>query len=297
MKKYIPTIIFTIIFLAGLSVMFYPTVSDFVNSRNSSQAVARYEDAVAALDPEDYTKELEAARAYNNYIESLGSLSLAVELETADESGLYHDLLNVMGNGVMGVIKIPSIQVSLPIYHTTEDSVLQVGAGHYVGSSLPVGGMGTHSILTGHRGLPSAKLFTDLDQLQIGDQFYIRVLRDVLAYQIDQIEVVLPEEVEGLSILADGDFVTLVTCTPYGINSHRMLIRGVRVPYAGEEVQEAVSPIRAIEERADKIDKTPIILVAIVVVIIGLAVFLRRRKRGWRDGVKDEAEKEKKQEV
>lgn len=281
MKKYIPTIIFTIIFLTGLSVMFYPTVSDYVNSRNSSQAVARYEDAVAALNPEDYTKELEAARAYNKYIESLGSLSLAVEMETADESGLYHELLNVMGNGVMGVIKIPSIQVSLPIYHTTEESVLRAGAGHYVGSSLPVGGMGTHSLLTGHRGLPSAKLFTDLDQLQIGEQFYIQVLGDVLAYQIDQIEVVLPEEVEGLSILADQDYVTLITCTPYGINSHRMLIRGIRVPYAGEEVQEAVSPIRVIEERAAKMDKTPIILVAVVVVIMGSVVFLRRRKRDW----------------
>lgn len=281
MKKYIPTFIFTIIFLTGLSVMLYPTVSDYVNSRNSSQAVARYEDAVAALAPEDYAKELEAAQAYNKYIEGLGSLSLAVEMETADESGLYHELLNVMGNGVMGVIKIPSIQVSLPIYHTTEDSVLQVGGGHYVGSSLPVGGMGTHCILTGHRGLPSAKLFTDLDQLQIGDQFYIRVLGDVLAYQIDQIEVVLPEEVEGLSISVDRDYVTLVTCTPYGINSHRMLIRGVRVSYAGEEVQEAVSPIRAIEERAAKMDKTPIILVAVVVVIMGLAVFLQRRKREW----------------
>lgn len=281
MKKYIPTIIFTIIFLTGLSVMFYPTVSDFVNSKNSSQAVARYEDAIAALNPEDYTKELEAAQAYNKYIESLGSLSLAVEMETADESGLYHELLNVMGNGVMGVIKIPSIQVSLPIYHTTEDSVLRVGAGHYVGSSLPVGGMGTHSLLTGHRGLPSAKLFTDLDQLQIGEQFYIRVLGDVLAYQIDQIEVVLPEEVDGLSILADRDYVTLVTCTPYGINSHRMLIRGVRVPYAGEEAQEAINPIRAIEERAAKMDKTPIILVAVVVVIMGSVVFLRRRKRDW----------------
>ena len=261
--------------------MFYPTVSDFVNSRNSSQAVARYEDAIAALDPEDYTKVLEAARAYNKYVESLGSLSLAVEMETADESGLYHELLNVMGNGVMGVIKIPSIQVSLPIYHTTADSVLQVGVGHYVGSSLPVGGMGTHSIMTGHRGLPSAKLFTDLDQLQIGDQFYIRVLGDVLAYQIDQIEVVLPEEVEGLSILPDQDYVTLVTCTPYGINSHRMLIRGVRVPYAGEEVQEAFSPIRAIEESAAKMDKTPIILLVVVVAIMGVVVFLRRSKSDW----------------
>lgn len=281
MKKYIPTIIFAIVFLTGLSVMFYPTISDFVNSRNSSQAVARYEDAIAALAPEDYTKELEAAQVYNRYIESLGSLSLAVELETADESGRYHELLNVMGNGVMGVIKIPSIQVSLPIYHTTEDSVLRVGAGHYIGSSLPVGGMGTHSLLTGHRGLPSAKLFTDLDQLQIGEQFYIQVLGDVLAYQIDQIEVVLPEELEGLSIQADRDYVTLVTCTPYGINSHRMLIRGVRVTYAEEEVQEAVSPIRAIEERAAKMDKTPMILVAVVAVIIGLAVFLRRKKSDW----------------
>lgn len=280
MKKYIPTIIFIMIFLTGLAVMFYPTVSDFVNSRNSSQAIARYEDAVAALAPEDYTKELEAARAYNKYLEGLGSLSLAVELETADESGRYQEILNVMGNGVMGVIKIPSIQVSLPVYHTTADSVLQVGAGHYVGSSLPVGGMGTHSILTGHRGLPSARLFTDLDQLHIGDQFYIQVLGDVLAYQIDQIEVVLPEEVEGLSIEPDQDYVTLVTCTPYGINSHRMLIRGVRVPYIEEEVQETVSPIRTFEDRAAQIDKTPIVLVAAVAVIMGLTVLLRSRKSG-----------------
>ena len=142
-------------------------------------------------------------------------------------------MLNIGGNGIIGAIKIPVVKINLPIYHGTDESVLQVASGHYLGSSLPIGGESTHAILTGHRGLPSAKLFTDLDRLEEGDTFYIKVLGEILEYQIDQIEIVLPEEVDGLSITQGEDYVTLVTCTPYGINSHRMLIRGTRIPYDG----------------------------------------------------------------
>ena len=183
--------------------------------------------------PEDYTKELEAAAAYNEYLASFHNLSAAATTEGERDDSPYNELLNIGGNGIIGAIKIPVVKINLPIYHGTDESVLQVASGHYLGSSLPIGGESTHAILTGHRGLPSAKLFTDLDRLEEGDTFYIKVLGEILEYQIDQIEIVLPEEVDGLSITQGEDYVTLVTCTPYGINSHRMLIRGTRIPYDG----------------------------------------------------------------
>lgn len=183
--------------------------------------------------PEDYTKELEAAAAYNEYLANFSNLSAAATTETERDDSPYNELLNIGGNGIIGAIKIPVVKINLPIYHGTDESVLQVASGHYLGSSLPIGGESTHAIRTGHRGLPSAKLFTDLDRLEEGDTFYIKVLGEILEYQIDQIEIVLPEEVDGLSITQGEDYVTLVTCTPYGINSHRMLIRGTRIPYDG----------------------------------------------------------------
>ena len=233
MKRIIINIFIGLIFLTGLSVLLYPTVSDYINELHSSRAIASYDNTVTEMAPEDYSKELEAAAAYNEYLANFSNLSAAATTETERDDSPYNELLNIGGNGIIGAIKIPVVKINLPIYHGTDESVLQVASGHYLGSSLPIGGESTHAILTGHRGLPSAKLFTDLDRLEEGDTFYIKVLGEILEYQIDQIEIVLPEEVDGLSITQGEDYVTLVTCTPYGINSHRMLIRGTRIPYDG----------------------------------------------------------------
>ncbi len=238
MKRIIINIIIGLIFLTGLSILLYPKLSDYINELHASRAIASYDNTVIEMEEEDYTKELEAAKVYNEYLVNFSNLSAVTEAENAREDKIYQSLLNVAGNGIMASIKIPSVKINLPIYHGTDEAVLQVGAGHYLGSSLPIGGESTHAILTGHRGLPSAKLFTDLDRLEVGDVFYIKVLGEILEYQIDQIEIVLPEEVEGLSIVPGEDYVTLVTCTPYGINSHRMLIRGTRIPYDGKYEEE-----------------------------------------------------------
>ena len=238
MKRIIINCIIGLIFLTGLSVLLYPTISDYINEKNSSRAIANYDVAIEQMEEEDYTKEWESAIAYNEYLAEFDNLSVAAIVEEEREDKLYDNLLNITGNGIMASIKIPSVKINLPIYHGTAEAVLQVASGHYIGSSLPIGGKSTHAILTGHRGLPSAKLFTDLDRLEVGDVFYIKVLGEILEYQIDQIEIVLPEEVEGLSIVPGEDYVTLVTCTPYGINSHRMLIRGTRIPYDGKYEEE-----------------------------------------------------------
>lgn len=242
MKKRILNIIYIIFFLIGLSILLYPAVSDYVNERNSSRAIAAYDQTTEELLEEDYTKELQEANAYNQYLAQFPSLSVAASIEQEREDTPYEDLLNVGENGIMAIINIPVIDVMLPVYHGTEESVLQVAAGHYIGSSLPVGGPGTHAVITGHRGLPSAKLFTDLDRLETGDTFYLKTLGDILEYQVDQIQTVLPSEVESLSITEGQDYVTLVTCTPYGINSHRLLIRGTRIPYDGKYEEKV--PIR-----------------------------------------------------
>ncbi len=246
MKRKLTNLLLILIFLMGLSILLYPSVSNYINEKHASRAITDYDQAVEKLAEADYTKELTAAQEYNAYLAKFPNLLEAAFTEQKREDGPYDSLLNIGGNGIMGVIKIPSIQVNLPIYHGTDESVLQVASGHYIGSSLPVGGSGTHAILTGHRGLPSAKLFTDLDRLEEGDIFYLKVLGEILEYQIDQIEIVLPEELDSLSITEGQDYVTLVTCTPYGINSHRMLIRGARVPYDGNyEEKVAMKPAPA----------------------------------------------------
>ena len=218
-----------LLFLAGAAVMLYPVASDWVNRRNQSRAAASYSGAVEALDPADYEKMLSDARRHNEKLAGAGSLAAALDMEKEDGFQTYHSLLDVERDGVMGVIRIPKIRVEIPIYHTTDEGVLQVGIGHFAGSSLPVGGTDTHCILSGHRGLPSARLFTDLDQLEEGDLFYIDVLKETLAYEVDRIDVVLPQEAEGLDVIEGGDYVTLVTCTPYGVNTHRLLVRGARM--------------------------------------------------------------------
>lgn len=220
----VSNIILTVILLVGLSVMLYPTVSDWWNSRHASQAIANYVEAVTGMDPELKEEMLEAARQYN------ASLSPGVHFKlTEEEYAKYEALLDLTGTGIMGYIQIPSINVNLPVYHGTEESVLQVAVGHIAGSSLPVGGEGSHCVVSGHRGLPTARLFTDLDDLGEGDIFMLNVLEETVTYEIDQIRIVLPEEVDDLAIVPGKDYCTMVTCTPYGINTHRMLVRGHRI--------------------------------------------------------------------
>lgn len=218
------TLLLIVIFLIGLSLLLYPTVSDYWNSFRQSRAIASYAEAVAELDDQDYQRLWDEAQAYNRTLPGNAHRFRP----TAEETAVYEKLLDVSGNGVMGYIEIPSINVSLPIYHGVEDTVLQIAVGHIEGSSLPVGGPDTHCVVSGHRGLPSAKLFTNLDKLETGDVFVLRVLDEVLTYEVDQIHIVEPDDTERLVIEPGKDLCTLVTCTPYGINSHRLLVRGAR---------------------------------------------------------------------
>ncbi len=226
------TIILTVIFLVGLGVMLYPTVSDYWNSFHQTRAIANYDAVVAELDETDYEALFQAAEEYNEKLRGLG----APFSEHEELSELYYSVLDVAGNGIIGYINIPKINVNLPIYHGTSDSVLNVAAGHLEGSSLPIGGEARHSVLSAHRGLPSAKLFTDLDELEVADIFTITVLNQVLTYEVDQILIVEPTQMEALNVAAGQDYCTLLTCTPYGINSHRMLVRGHRVENIDDRV-------------------------------------------------------------
>ena len=227
-----------LIFVMGLGLLLYPTVSNFWNEKRSEKLISDYIANVSEAKGEDYSAEFKAAEEYNKTLEGKG-IPDAFAFISEEEDETYMSLLSQSSNGVMGFIKIPKINVSLPIYHTTEKSVLEKGVGHLRGSALPVGGRGTHCVLSAHRGLPSAALFTDLDLLSEGDRFFIYVLDRSLAYEVDQILEVEPDETESLDVSEDGDLVTLVTCTPYGVNSHRLLVRGHRVEYTESDVAEA----------------------------------------------------------
>lgn len=268
-KNSLSTVILILIFLVGLSLLLYPTVSDYWNSLHQSRAIAEYAEQVASLDDDRYDQLWADAQRYNR--------SLAQKLDrynmSDEEREEYESLLNVSGNGIIGYIEIPLIGCSLPIYHGTGESVLQIAVGHIEGTSLPTGGPGTHCVLSGHRGLPSAKLFTDLDKLGIGDTFILRILDETMTYAVDQILIVEPYEMDALEIAADKDYCTLVTCTPYGINSHRLLVRGHRV----ENQEEA----RTVRVTADAIQIKPVIvapLVAAPMLLILLVVLLLPRQ-------------------
>lgn len=262
MKRNKSTIALLVVFLVGLSLLLYPTLSDYWNSFHQSQAIASYGEAVAGLDDASYEKYLADARDYNVWLSGNSRRYRPTEEETAR----YESLLNISGNGMMGYIEIPSIGVSLPIYHGTEDTVLQIAIGHIQGTSLPVGGPGTHCVVSGHRGLPSARLFTDLDKLAEGDIFLLRVLDEILTYEVDQIHIVEPEELELLEIEAGGDLCTLVTCTPYGVNSHRLLVRGRRI-----ENQEGAASIRV---TADAMQLEPVLVAPAVAAPMLLVLFI-----------------------
>ena len=230
-KGYSSTIILVAIFFVGLCILLYPTVSDFWNEKRQSQAIINYDDLIVDLTPEDYSEHFRKANEYNR---KLGLISSPfIGYMTLEKE--YYDTLDVNGDGMMGYITIEKIKVQLPIYHGTSDKVLNSAVGHVEGSSLPVGGTGTHSVLSAHRGLPSAKLFTNLDKLEIGDVFTIRILDKTITYQVDQVLIVLPDEINDLYAVNGEDYCTLVTCTPYGINTHRMLVRGNRIENIEED--------------------------------------------------------------
>ena len=228
------TVLLVVLLLAGLSLLLYPTVSDYWNSFHQTRAIASYAETVAELDNTQYDALWEAAQRYNEALARRNSAFILSEAQKKE----YESLLDVSGLGVMGYVEIPEINCSLPIYHGTEESVLQIAVGHIEWSSLPVGGESSHCVISGHRGLPSAKLFTNLDKLIEGDTFMLRVLDEVLTYEVDQILIVEPQETSPLKIEEGKDYCTLVTCTPYGINSHRLLVRGHRI--ANLETSDAV---------------------------------------------------------
>ena len=272
MKKKISasTVILILIFLAGLSLLLYPTVSDYWNSFHQSQAIATYAEQVAQLDEKDYSQYWEEANEYNRQLTQRKEIFLLNEQRQAQ----YDRLLNPSGTGIMGYVEIPSIKCSLPIYHGTNDAVLQVAVGHLEWTSLPTGGEGTHCVVSGHRGLPSAKLFTDLDKLATGDLFTLRVLDEILTYEVDQILVVLPSETGALQIEEGQDYCTLVTCTPYGINSHRLLVRGHRV--------ENVAQSHTIRITSDAMQIEPLLVapvLALPILLILLIILLLPKRR------------------
>ena len=274
MKKNRSNIILILIFLVGLSVMLYPTVSDYVNQKNQSRAVASYSEEVENLSDVDYQAYFDAANDYNRRLAETPDAFYRPE----EVSG-YTDTLDVSGTGIMGYITIPKIGVELPVYHGTSDGVLQVAAGHLEGSSLPVGGAGTHAVISAHRGLPSAKLFTNLDELEVGDTFTITVLDRVLTYEVDQISIVLPTETDNLKVVDGKDYVTLMTCTPYGINSHRLLVRGRRI-----ETPDKLKHIRVTADaiKIEPIITAPIMALPLLLVLLLWLLFSNRKRKSTR---------------
>ena len=272
MRKHLSTIILILIFLVGLSLLLYPTVSDYWNSLHQSRAIAQYSEEVANLDNEQYDKLWVQAEAYNEML--IGKAQRFVLSE--EEKAKYEQLLDLSGTGIMGYIEIPEIKCSRPIYHGTDEAVLQIAVGHIEGSSLPVGGPGTHAVLSGHRGLPSAKLFTDLDKLDTGDTFILRVLDETLTYEVDQILIVEPHELAALEIEPDKDYCTLVTCTPYGINTQRLLVRGHRV-----ENQEQAQAVRVTADamQIDPLIVAPLVAVPLLLLLLVLLLVKTGNKR------------------
>ena len=288
MKK-ILNVLFALMFVAGFLLLTYPTISDQWNTYRQSRLISSYEETVSTMEPEDFSEEWEKARAFNDTLTENNIYGDVFAGEDEDlEDTEYWSVLNAAGDGVMGYISIPKINVKLSIYHGTSDDILQTGVGHLDGTKLPIGGESTHCVLAAHRGLPSARLFTDIDQLEKGDRFYIHVLDEVLAYEVDQIyDMVDKDDMETLesamSIVDGEDHVTLFTCTPYGVNTHRLLVRGVRVPYEGEE-DVAATPtetmVRAVQDYYMLYLVLGLSVTLLVILILRCLIRPKRRKRG-----------------
>ena len=270
------TVFLVLLLLAGVSLLLYPSLSDYWNSMHQTRAIASYAETVSQLDTAQYDEMWKAAQDYNR---SLAQRETAFAL-TDEQKAAYESLLDVSGLGVMGYIEIPEIDCSLPIYHGTEESVLQVAVGHLEWSNLPVGGEGTHCVLSGHRGLPSAKLFTNLDKLAVGDTFLLRVLDEVLTYEVDQILIVEPEQVDALGIVPGEDYCTLVTCTPYGINTHRLLVRGHRVENTPEAARMHVT---ADATQFDTLLVAPVLAIPVLLLLLMILLVPKRRRKSRED--------------
>ena len=262
-KKRLTSLLLFFIALAGLALMLYPIVADFWNTRHTSQLISGYDSTIESIDEEQYTEFWAQAQAYNEALSRIRGHKLPDSLKET-----YETVLDVSGLGIMGYVEIPKMGVSLPIYHGTDPAVLQVGIGHVEWSYLPIGGESTHCVLSGHRGLTSAKLFSDLPIMQIGDVFYIRVLNELLTYQVDQISTVKPRDVDDLEVTEGKDYCSLVTCTPYGVNSHRLIVRGHRIANA-EEVKNVL-----ITSEAIRIDPMVVSAVLFSFLILVLIIYL-----------------------
>ena len=263
MKKKKTGIILVLMLFIGVCGLLYPSVSQYWNSKTQSRAVVNYQDILASLKPEDYSSYIGAAHQYNRDLSGL-----KFHLTDYPQLTNYEDLLNVSGNGVMGFISIARIGIELPIYHSVRSEVLNIACGHLEGTSLPVGGESTHCVLSAHRGLPHAKLFTDLDKMEVGDTFQITVLNQMLTYQVDQIQVVRPDEVNDIQIIAGEDLCTLLTCTPYGINSHRLLVRGTRIENAAPRLYVTSNAYRIDSLVAAPVVAAPILLILLIVLMV-----------------------------
>ena len=288
MKRKLSGILFGLLFLIGFGILAYPTISDQWNTYRQSRLISSYESTVQEMTPEDFTQEWEAARQFNS---TLTQNNIYGDVFSTDEEDLknteYWKVLNIGGDGVMGYLSIPKINVKLSIYHGTSEDVLQTGVGHLDGTKLPIGGESTHCVLSAHRGLPSARLFTDIDQLEKGDRFYIHVLDEVLAYEVDLIHDMVDKDdmdamSEALAIVDGEDHVTLFTCTPYGVNTHRLLVRGERVPYNGEEevaVTPAESMVRAVQNYYMLYLVLGLSVTLLIILILRCLIRPKRRKK------------------
>ena len=276
MRKHLSTIILVVILFLGVAILLYPTLSDYYNSFHQSRAIAGYIEEVETIDPIDYNRLWEQARVYNEGLKYKTNRFLLTEEEYQE----YESLLNLTGSGIMGYIEVPKIDCTLPIYHGTDEAVLQIAIGHIEGSSLPTGEVGCHTVLSGHRGLPSAKLFTDLDKVELGDLFVIRVLDEIMTYEVDQILIVLPEELDALALDPEHDYCTLVTCTPYGVNTHRLLVRGHRTENQElEKIIKVVADATQIDPRLmAPVFAVPLLLILFVIMMISTG----RRNRAVR---------------
>ena len=292
MKKHASKIMIVILFIAGLSLLLYPFVANQWNNYRQKRLMSNYDQVVAEKEAAgliDYEAEKEAAVAYNNgLLPSILPDAFADE-EIKGEDEAYQVCLNIAGDGIMGTVEIPKIKIKLPIFHGTSEEVLEKAAGHLTGSSLPVGGENTHAVITAHRGLPSAALFTDLDKMKEGDHFLLHILKETLCYEVDQISIVEPEDTKALAVEDGMDLVTLVTCTPYGVNSHRMLVRGHRVPYDPQELADENLPL------SDMSLHTNYLLWVIVGILITAAfcfLLYKREKKAEQTPEIEEGEKE-----
>jgi sortase A len=273
MKKHLLTIIIIAMFIVGFSVLLYPAVSQYINAKHASRVIAEYNDTVSGAEDGKLKEIIAAAEDYNRRL--YGTSSAFYEPELVEG---YDDTLDITGTGVMGYIDIDKLNTELPVFHGVSQEVLQIGAGHLEGTSLPVGGPSTHCVLSGHRGLPSAKLFTNLNKLDVGDRFTITILDRVLTYEVDQVKTVLPSETDALQIVSGKDYCTLMTCTPYGINTHRLLVRGIRVN-EDEPVRRVGVVVKNEAFKVDPLIIMPVIAIPILVIVLIVIFVHDRRKR------------------